>query len=220
MKTRLREIIKKNFPDIYWKQLIIKKVIKNKESFLHQSGWYNSLVKGKPLSNSGEEIPWLNYGFFYFLQSRLTKEQVLFEYGSGASTVYFAEKVKKVVSVEHDNEWYKKVFDAKPKNVDVVFEALDVNGKYCSKINEYDEQFDIVLVDGRDRVNCIKKAVRKLSSKGVIILDNSNRDRYASVFLWEGLKDFKHITFTGILPGGFKPDATTVFYRTDNCLNI
>lgn len=220
MKTFIRDLIKKTAPHIYWNNLIAKRVVRNKESFLHQSGWYNSLVKGKPISDSGEEMPWLNYGFFNFIRERLSKDFVIFEYGSGASTFYFAKNVKKVISVEHDKDWYNKVLATKADNVELLFKDLDMNGKYCSAINEYETNFDIVLVDGRDRVNCVKKAISKLSPSGVIILDNSHREKYASIFLWDGLKEFKHITFTGILPGGFKPDATTVFYRTDNCLYI
>jgi hypothetical protein len=53
-----------------------------------------------------------------------------------------------------------------------------------------------------------------------VILDNSNRERYNEIFEWMNNKDFKQITFTGILPGGFKYDATTVFYKSGNCLEI
>lgn len=220
MKTRFREIVKKTFPDCYWKRLVAKRVLSNKESFLHLTGWYSSLVAGKPIHADGTEMPWLNYGVFNFLKERLHKDHVLFEYGSGASTLYFSKKVKQVISVEHDKSWYEKVRMQLPPNAEIHFETLDENGNYAKKILDFDQQFDIVLIDGRDRLNCIKNAVSKLSESGVIILDNSNRDKYASIFAWPGLKEFKHITFTGILPGGFKPDASTVFYRNNNCLGI
>src|SRR4030067_1558103 len=31
--------------------------------------------------------------------------------GSGGSTLYFSSKAKKIISVEHDKDWYKKVSD-------------------------------------------------------------------------------------------------------------
>jgi predicted O-methyltransferase YrrM len=31
----------------------------------------------------------------------------VFEYGSGGSTLFFGERAKVLVSVEHDREWYK-----------------------------------------------------------------------------------------------------------------
>lgn len=220
MKTKAREFVKRNFPSLYWNNLIQKRLIRNQESFLHESGWYKSLINSKPFTSRDEEIPWLNYGFFNFISERLKDDFVLFEYGSGASTQYFSKKVRTVISAEHDENWYNKVKKEIPDNVTLVFEQLAANGTYCRLIQRFDDPFDVVLVDGRDRVNCVKQSVSKLSARGVIILDNSNRERYKEVFEWMAQQRFRQITFTGILPGGFKLDATTVFYRSENCLGI
>lgn len=220
LKTKTREFVKRNFPSLYWNNLIKKRLIGNKESFLHESGWYKSLTLGKPYTSKSEEIPWLNYGFFNFISERLLEDFILFEYGSGASTQYFSKKVKRVISVEHDENWYNKVKNEVPENTTLVFEQLETGGAYSKLIQRFDEEFDVVLVDGRDRINCVKQSVSKLSARGVIILDNSNRERYQGVFSWMEQQAFKQITFTGILPGGFKLDATTIFYRQENCLGI
>jgi len=45
-------------------------------------------------------IPLLNQGTIYFLESVLTKDTEVLETGSGASTVWFAERVKNVISWE------------------------------------------------------------------------------------------------------------------------
>jgi hypothetical protein len=220
MKQLLRELVKKNFPNIYWHYLIYKKLILNKASFLHQTGWYTSLLQGKPTNFNKEEMPWLNYGFINFLGERLKNDFILFEYGSGASTHYFSKKVKTVVSVEHDEHWFNLVKADLPTNVKLIFEPLNTNGTYCRLIHQFKNTFDMVFVDGRDRVNCVKESISKLSERGIVILDNSNRERYTEIFEWMSSKDFKQITFTGILPGGFKYDATTVFYKSGNCLEI
>jgi precorrin-6B methylase 2 len=220
MKQLLRELVKQNFPHFYWNYLIYKKLVLNKTSFLHQTGWYTSLLSSKPYTVDSEEIPWLNYGFINFLSKRLKDDFILFEYGSGASTSYFSKKVQTVVSVEHDEQWFNLVKTNLPNNVTLIFEPLNTNGTYCRLIHQFNNKFDIVLVDGRDRVNCIKESISKLSERGIIILDNSNRERYNEIFEWMENKEFKQITFTGILPGGFKYDATTVFYKYGNCLEI
>jgi precorrin-6B methylase 2 len=220
MKQLLRELVKQNFPHFYWNYLIYKKLVLNKTSFLHQTGWYTSLLSSKPYTVDSEEIPWLNYGFINFLSKRLKEDFILFEYGSGASTSYFSKKVQTVVSVEHDEQWFNLVKTNLPNNVTLIFEPLNTNGTYCRLIHQFNNKFDIVLVDGRDRVNCIKESISKLSERGIIILDNSNRERYNEIFEWMENKEFKQITFTGILPGGFKYDATTVFYKYGNCLEI
>lgn len=34
---------------------------------------------------------------------------IVFEYGSGGSTLFWSDKVKEVISVEHDRAWYSKI---------------------------------------------------------------------------------------------------------------
>lgn len=53
--------------------------------------------------------PWLTYRAAKWLDSYLEPVMRVFEYGSGGSTVFFAQRSKKVVSVEHSPEWYQVV---------------------------------------------------------------------------------------------------------------
>ena len=207
-------------PNTYWRRIINKRLLDNRDSILYETGWYNSLIATKPINANGVETAWLNYSFLSFIDTRLNDQLTMFEYGSGSSTHYFAKKIQHIISVEHNKEWYEKTLSNIPENVDLIFENFDVDGRYAKKIEGYDIKFDLVLIDGRDRLNCIKYSVSQLSDRGVIILDNSMRERYATIFSWEGLADFRHITFTGIVPGGFKLESTTVFYRSNNCLGI
>ncbi len=57
------------------------------------------------------EVPWVNFATKEWLDKNLNKEMIVFEYGAGGSTLYYAKKVKKVISVEHDFSWYKTVKD-------------------------------------------------------------------------------------------------------------
>ena len=41
---------------------------------------------------------------------------------------------------------------------------------------------DVIAVDGRDRVNCVKHAMPKLKPGGVLVLDDSHRPRYREAF--------------------------------------
>jgi hypothetical protein len=52
------------------------------------------------------KIPWLVFSCIQFLEKWLKKEMLVFEYGSGGSTLFFAEKTASVFSVEHDQSWY------------------------------------------------------------------------------------------------------------------
>lgn len=53
---------------------------------------------------TNEAIKWLD---FY-----LTPDSLVFEWGSGGSTLYIAKKVRKVISIEHNAQWWKKVTSA------------------------------------------------------------------------------------------------------------
>jgi len=65
--------------------------------------WELSQAAGKsPLM---DHIPWITFSAIHFLDKILRKEMTVFEYGSGGSTIYFAQRVRKVFSIEHDDEW-------------------------------------------------------------------------------------------------------------------
>ncbi|MDD5218185.1 MAG: hypothetical protein PHN49_00610 [Candidatus Omnitrophica bacterium] len=53
---------------------------------------------------------------------------------------------------------------------------------YARAIEEHPEQyFDVIVIDGRARPSCFKHAVKRLKPRGFLVLDNSERDRYASI---------------------------------------
>ncbi|MFA7473850.1 MAG: FkbM family methyltransferase, partial [Spirosomataceae bacterium] len=82
------------------------------------------------------------------------------------------------------------------------------------------EKFNIVVVDGRNRVKCTLFAVNYLTPDGVIILDNSDRAHYLPAK--EKLKKlgFRRLDFTGMTPIVGITTTTSVFYKDGNCLEI
>lgn len=53
--------------------------------------------------------PWLTFRATKWLDSYLKSYMRVFEYGSGGSTLFFAQRVKEVVSVEHNLDWFNSV---------------------------------------------------------------------------------------------------------------
>ena len=190
------------------------------KGYLASIGWFTAFDTHQAVDELGKPLPWVTYSFIDFIKTRLNKDLTIFEYGSGNSTLFYAERVKRVVSVEHDEDWFNKIVQEKAANAEMIFTALEKGGAYSKKATLLDEKFDIIIVDGRDRVNCCRNSLDALTTKGVIILDDSERDSYqdARVFLTE--KGFKELPFTGISPGLFYNKATSVFYKPDNCLAI
>ncbi|RDC57048.1 FkbM family methyltransferase [Pedobacter chinensis] len=190
------------------------------KGYLNSIGWFTAFDQKQAVDREGKALPWVTYSFIDFIKERINKTQHIFEYGSGSSTIFYAERAGSVTSVEHDESWFDKVKNNSPANAEMIFCKLEQDGEYAKKATLLDRKFDIIIVDGRDRVNCCKYSIEALSSNGVLILDDSEREFYhpARIFLKE--KGFKELSFSGISPGFFYEKATSVFYKTDNCLGI
>jgi hypothetical protein len=192
----------------------------NDKGYLDEVGWFNAFDSKSPVDQDNNPIPWVTYSFIDFIKERLKKQHTVFEFGSGNSTYFYAKYAGIVVSVEHDKEWYDKIVSTKPENAEMIFCELIRDGDYCRVPIKLEETFDIIIVDGRDRVNCCKQAVKAISANGVIVLDDSERDFYKEGVNFLLNKGFKELALTGISPGLFYRKATSVFYRPDNCLSI
>lgn len=113
-----------------------------------------------------------------FIESKLNKEAMILELGSGSSTIWFARRVKNVISYEHDINFFNILSSLLDfffiKNVELIYSPYyPIKG-----IRERNEKFDIILVDGRGRVKNTRSTVKYLKSGGYFILDDSNRNRY------------------------------------------
>lgn len=192
----------------------------NSSGYLNEIGWINSFKNQIPMDINSNPLPWVTYGFIDFISERLNKTMDIFEYGSGNSTLWYAQKVNSVASVEHDRSWFEKIKNSMPNNVNIYYQELIYNGEYSTFSTKLDKKFDIVIVDGRDRVNCIKNAINSIKEDGVIVLDDSERESYLDGINFLLENNFKKIDFWGISPGLFYKKNTTIFYKTNNCLGI
>ena len=190
------------------------------KGYLANIGWFNSFDNQQAMDQHGDPLPWVTYSFIDFVKPRLSKKLSIFEYGSGSSTLFYAKHVKRVVSVEHDEAWYNKIVKTKAQNAEMIFSKLETGGEYSKKAATLGEQFDMIIVDGRDRVNCCISSVAALTPTGVIVLDDSERPEYDQACTFLKNAGFKELSFSGISPGLFYLKATSVFYKADNCLHI
>ncbi len=192
----------------------------NKKGYLDDIGWFSAFDRKSPIDQDGNPIPWVTYSFIDFIKERLTKQHTVFEFGSGNSTYFYAKYAGVVVSVEHDKDWFDKIGNSKPENAEMIFCELIRDGDYCRMPLKLEETFDIIIIDGRDRVNCCKQAVNAVAQNGVIVLDDSEREFYREGINFLKSNGFKELSFSGISPGLFYRKSTSVFYKPDNCLNI
>lgn len=190
------------------------------KGYLNSIGWFKAFDSQQAVDGNNQPIPWVTYSFIDFIKPRLTKDLSIFEYGSGNSTLFYAKNTRRVVSVEHDEAWFQKIVKEKAQNAEMIFCKLDSDGDYSKKAASLGEKFDIIIVDGRDRVNCCKHSINGLTEKGVIVLDDSERESYTEARIFLKDKGFKELSFSGISPGLFYEKSTSVFYKSNNCLDI
>ena len=188
---------------------------------LYEEGWFEAACYYKSINKNKEPIPWWTYSLNDFLLPKLNENLEIFEYGSGNSTLYLSKKVKYVTSIEHNKEFFNFLKNKIPKNVTLKFQKLDkYNGDYSKAILKEKQLFDLIIVDGRDRVNCIHNAIHRIKNNGLILLDDSQRENYKKGIDFLIKNGFKHIYFTGVSAGTYKKKSTSIFYKEYNWLNI
>jgi hypothetical protein len=188
-------------------------------STLSGYGWFQSFKIKSSVDKNGQPIPWCTYPFIEFMEPRLKKEFTVLEFGSGNSTLWYAKKVAKIKCVEHDKGWYEKVRKELSGNIEIVYKELQYNGEYSKEAK--DEKYDVIIVDGRDRINCLFNSLKALKEGGVFVFDNSELKQYvAKIDEFCSVNNFKKIDFVGMAPISVHRTATSILYRSNNCLNI
>src|SRR5882757_1229120 len=76
-------------------------------SLRYYRNWKKYLAPGK--SPATEKIPWICFSAIDRLKEIVRPDMSVFEYGSGGSTLFWASRVKTVVSIEHDKGWFEKM---------------------------------------------------------------------------------------------------------------
>ncbi len=187
---------------------------------LRASGWLRSNRERQSVDAAGRPLPWISYPAIRFLEERLRPSMKVFEYGSGNSTLWLSERVASVRSVEHDQAWYQATKDRVPANARLELVCLEYGGMYSRQVLEGGNEYDVVFIDGRDRVNCMIRCLPALAPGGVIVLDNSDRATYRPGIEHLASNGFRRLPFAGMAPIVTYVSETSVLYRPVNCLGI
>ncbi|MGQ9845794.1 MAG: FkbM family methyltransferase [Caldisericia bacterium] len=189
--------------------------------YLYDEGWFRSLDYGEPVDKNGNPIPWFTYPAIDFLKERLNKNMTVFEYGSGNSTLFFAQRVKEIISVETNKQWYEKIKSKMPSNAKIILYENDKSDiSYSKVIDSFNKKYDIIIIDAIERNEVLMNATKYLSEDGIIILDDSEREEYKTAITQLLKNGFKVINFWGISPGYFYKKCTTIIYIDKNVLNL
>lgn len=116
-----------------------------------------------------------------FLQNFLTErsDARVLEFGAGGSSIWMARFTNNLVTIEHDPGWAEVVSVVTQGRVDLRLVPEPYHG-VCAEFP--DEFFDLILVDGRNRLDCVKASLRILRPGGVLMIDNAEKAHSAEVY--------------------------------------
>lgn len=166
---------------------------------------------GFPVNGKGDYQPWLTYPAIEYLIGLDFSGLRVFEFGAGASTLFWAERAREVVSVEFDANWYSALLSRIPENVSLLHE--NHGERYANSIRHCKGHFDVVVVDGAERYRSAEAALSKLAPGGMIILDNAEwYPNTADMLEAAGLIE---VRFSGFSPINAFTSTTSLFLSPD-----
>jgi len=136
-------------------------------------------------------LPWFSFAAIEFLEQRLTGSETVYEYGGGGSTVFFARRAARVVTVENDEEWVAALrahlASTGLHNVEVVAavgsfdDPAGFGGSAFARALP-EEPADVILIDSWDglppypfRPELFPRAEERVRPGGLIVVDDSWR---------------------------------------------
>lgn len=157
--------------------------------------------------------PWWTYGAIDAVAAHLAAldgKARVFEYGSGASSVWLGRRAAEVHSVEHHAgfagvmrqvlaeaglDGTVTLHEVPPTTGEVPVVPSERGGEegndyadYVASIDDVPGEFDLVVVDGRARVACLQHAAKRLAPGGIVLFDDTQRPRYRAGLEGSGLQ--------------------------------
>ena len=95
---------------------------------------------------TGLILPWYTKSFLDELVTWDLAGKVVFEYGAGASTLWWARKALAVYSVESNIDYVIELHKVIKRNTRLLLS--EDNANYVAEIYNHDREFDIIIIDG------------------------------------------------------------------------
>jgi hypothetical protein len=173
-------------------------------------GHLKSVKKSMSIDRHDKPIPWYTYPSIEFLKQFDYSQKVIFEWGSGNSSLFWAKLAKYVYSVEDNQAWFNNInSDNKNNNMKLYFKTNAE--EYVNIISEFGFNFDVIVIDASHRQKCADIAGKFLNDGGLIIFDNSDRYPQTCKKLRE-TNDLIQVDFSGFSPINDYTHTTSLFF--------
>ena len=192
--------------------------------FSKETGHFRSAILSKAVDKMGEPIPWYTYPAIDLLNRKNFSSCRVMEFGAGQSTLWWSKRCRELLSFEPNASWYSYLRGRVLANVQLYHLPYNLEGlEACLGT----QQFDVIIVDGFDRLKACQVARRCLKPDGAIILDNSDgiwgpTGPIVETGIPNPIMDFfraekfSRVDFFGYAPGVFSPYCTSLFFK-DQC---
>ena len=167
-------------------------------------------VYSKTSIQNGKPIPWYTYPALDFLCQFDYSHDIVFEFGSGNSSLYWADRCKKVYSIEDNENWYKQVNQQKRGNQEITL--IESKEEYINSIKKISDKPTIVIIDAKYRYECAKAVADFVDDDALIILDNS--DWFPETCKYLRSKKYFQIDFSGFGPIVSFTTTTSLFFTS------
>lgn len=198
--------------------------------------WAYSLTRAHDsIGISKLDVPWWTYKAIDEVEAWLAPRRGarVFEWGSGASTIWLAKRAAEVHSVEHHAGFAAlireqlaitphatlDIVEPEPSDHPAIGSAKEGHGQldFTSYVRHIDrvaatvgQPFDLIVVDGRAREACLLAALPHLADDGIIVFDNTMRRRYRKAIAAAPVVER---AFRGLTPTLPYPDQTSIITR-------
>lgn len=178
--------------------------------------------------------PWFAFQSIRHIESLLRPDMKIVEYGGGYSTLWWASRVSSVTTVERSKEWSDEIqrslhkhhlknvelrtFDKFPdvsegeleSNYDSLRPLVD---EYIGSSNVPEYSCDVLVVDDVFRNAVVEGALNLVKPGGLLILDDSERERHKPVMERMLLNGWSCAHFFGAAPYHFHEKQTTIWSK-------
>ena len=205
-------------PFVYGKKMYSEKFLKFIEMWQKEFAIERSIDEKVCIDKDGNPIPWYTYPAIEYLSQFDYSQKEIFEFGCGYSSMFWANRAKKVTSIEDNINWFSKwQNEFKHENLDMRWR--DEGEGYFNAIFEDNKKYDVIVVDGKRRADCARTALKCLNNGGMIILDDSDRINTSKEYVnaVNELKkgDLIQIDFYGFCPMNNYTKTTSIFFSRD-----
>ncbi len=171
-------------------------------------GFLRACDTGISVNSRGEYIPLYTYPAIEYIDQFDFTKKTIFEFGSGASTLYWMKRAKWVYSAENNNDWFERIQGQLDSNVTMKLAQED---EFPQSIKTFDKKFDVIVIDGFGyRYDCAKLALQYLNKGGMIILDNADWHYNTAALLKNA--GLLQVDMTGFKPTEHHTSTTSIFF--------